>query len=136
MNHEYAGEPTNPLDFLVGQLIGGLATAGALTLLKLRSGKRTQTMTNEYDHALDVNQHDEAEGTNPQGFLAWLLLGGLVGLLLGGLAGAGAMLLLAPQSGKKTRAKIQRKGRDLRNQTADTIEDLSLIHISEPTRPY
>jgi len=33
----------------------------------------------------------------------------LAGLLIGGLAGAGAMLLLAPQSGKETRAQIQQK---------------------------
>ncbi len=44
------------------------------------------------------------------------------GLLIGGLAGAGAMLLLAPQSGKKSRAQIQRKSIELRNQAAETVE--------------
>jgi gas vesicle protein len=33
----------------------------------------------------------------------------VAGLLMGGLVGAGVMLMLAPQSGKKTRAQIQRK---------------------------
>lgn len=54
------------------------------------------------------------------GFLAGFLF--LGGLLLGGAAGAGAMLLLAPQSGKKTRKQIQRKGRKMRKQTAKTIK--------------
>jgi len=33
----------------------------------------------------------------------------LVGMLFGGLAGALTMLLLAPQSGKDTRAELQKK---------------------------
>jgi gas vesicle protein len=33
------------------------------------------------------------------------------------------MLLLAPQSGKKTRAQIQQKSLELRDQTAETVED-------------
>jgi len=44
-------------------------------------------------------------------------------LLIGGLAGAGTMLLLAPQSGKKTRAQIQQKSIELRDQAAETMED-------------
>jgi gas vesicle protein len=51
---------------------------------------------------------------NPRNFLA--------GVLLGGLAGAGTMLLLAPRSGKKTRAKLEKKGQKLSKQTAKTIE--------------
>lgn len=46
----------------------------------------------------------------------------LGGLLLGSVAGAGAMLLMAPQSGKKTRKQIQRKGRKMRKQTTRKIE--------------
>ncbi|MFZ0546187.1 MAG: YtxH domain-containing protein [Candidatus Promineifilaceae bacterium] len=64
----------------------------------------------EYEY--DVNQSS--------GFLAGLVF--LAGLLFGGLIGAGTMLLLAPQSGKKTRLQIQRKGRDLRVQTADAVD--------------
>lgn len=47
----------------------------------------------------------------------------LAGLLIGGLAGAGAMLLLAPQSGKETRAQIQQKTMELRTKTTETVED-------------
>jgi gas vesicle protein len=64
-----------------------------------------------------TNQHhkDKSESNNPGGFLA--------GLLLGSLAGAGVMLLLAPQSGEKTRTKIQQQGQKMREQTAESIED-------------
>lgn len=51
-------------------------------------------------------------------------LGGFIaGLLMGGLAGAVAMLLLAPQSGKRARAEIQQKSIELREQTTETVED-------------
>ena len=49
--------------------------------------------------------------------------GFLLGLLIGGLAGAGTMLLLAPQSGKRTRTLIQRKSLELRDQTTEAVED-------------
>ena len=49
-------------------------------------------------------------------------MGLLAGLLVGGLAGTGAMLLLAPQSGKETRAQIQQKSIELRDQTVKTVE--------------
>jgi gas vesicle protein len=45
------------------------------------------------------------------------------GLLVGSLAGAGAMLLVAPQSGKKTRSQIERKSIELRDQTTEGVED-------------
>ena len=47
----------------------------------------------------------------------------VAGLLIGGLAGAGVMLLLAPQSGKRTRASIQRKSIELRDQASDSLDD-------------
>jgi gas vesicle protein len=37
----------------------------------------------------------------------------LAGLMIGGLVGAGTMLLLAPQSGKRTRQEIQQGALDL-----------------------
>lgn len=47
----------------------------------------------------------------------------LVGMLVGALAGAVTMLLLAPQSGKKTRMQIQEKGIELRDRTTELVED-------------
>jgi gas vesicle protein len=41
----------------------------------------------------------------------------LIGALIGGLAGATAMWLFAPQSGKRTRAQIQNKSIQLRDLT-------------------
>jgi gas vesicle protein len=62
------------------------------------------------------SQEHENDANNTWGFFA--------GLLIGGLAGAVAMLLLAPQSGKRTRAKIQQKSIELREQTAEAVEDV------------
>ena len=49
--------------------------------------------------------------------------GFVTGLLLGGLAGAGAMLLLAPKSGKRTRHQIQEKSIEVRDQAIKSVED-------------
>ena len=46
----------------------------------------------------------------------------LIGLLIGGLAGAVAMLLFAPQSGKRTRAQIEHKSIQLRNRTTKNVK--------------
>jgi gas vesicle protein len=47
----------------------------------------------------------------------------LVGLFLGGLAGVVTALLLAPQSGEETRRQIREKGIELRERTAELVED-------------
>lgn len=44
------------------------------------------------------------------------------GLLIGGMAGAIALLLLAPQSGKRTRAQIQNRTIQLRDRTSQKIK--------------
>ena len=49
--------------------------------------------------------------------------GFLAGLLMGGLVGAGVMLLLAPRSGRRTRAQIQKESLELRDQVTETVED-------------
>ena len=51
------------------------------------------------------------------------ITGVLVAILVGGLAGAVAMLLLAPQSGRETRRQIQEKGIELRDRTSEAVED-------------
>lgn len=68
------------------------------------------------------NLEIEYDTKNPRYFAAGVILGALLGTLLGTLAGAAAMLLMAPQSGQKTRKQIRRKGRDMRNQTVETLE--------------
>ncbi|MBN1303426.1 MAG: YtxH domain-containing protein [Anaerolineales bacterium] len=51
------------------------------------------------------------------------ILNVVVGMIVGALVGAVTMLLLAPQSGKDTRMQIQKKGFELRDRTADRLED-------------
>jgi gas vesicle protein len=51
------------------------------------------------------------------------ILGVLGGLLIGSLAGALTMLLLAPQSGKRTRVQIQKKSIELRNQATEMMDE-------------
>ena len=68
------------------------------------------------------NEHvSDAPGSRESG--AGKLAGLLVTLLIGALAGAITMLLLAPHSGKRTRAKLRRQSHELREQTAETMED-------------
>jgi gas vesicle protein len=52
---------------------------------------------------------------------------GLVGagLLVGALVGAGAALLLAPQSGEETRTTIRRKARVARHRANDAWDELA-----------
>ena len=47
----------------------------------------------------------------------------LGGMLVGSLAGAVAMFLLAPQSGRATRKQIQEKGIELRDRTTELVEN-------------
>jgi gas vesicle protein len=49
--------------------------------------------------------------------------GVLIGLLVGGLAGAVTMLLLAPQSGQKTRKQIEDKSIELRDLATELVDD-------------
>ena len=63
---------------------------------------------------------DKDEANHLSGFLAGFLF--LAGLLLGSLVGAGVMLLVAPQSGKRTRAQIRRRAREMRKESAETVD--------------
>lgn len=49
----------------------------------------------------------------------------LTGILLGSMAGYGAMLLIAPQSGKMTRSQILRKGGEMQDSAGETFFDLA-----------
>ena len=51
----------------------------------------------------------------------------LTGLLFGALAGFGAMMLLTPQSGKKTRIQIGEKSIELQDRATDTYDDLVVL---------
>ena len=51
----------------------------------------------------------------------------LTGLVIGGMVGFGAMLLLAPQSGRKTRDQIRQKSTELQSRTFDTFDDLVVL---------
>jgi gas vesicle protein len=73
-------------------------------------------MNNRKEDGLDNQNHEHENDVNQVG-------GFFAGLLIGGLAGAVAMLLLAPQSGKRTRAQIQLKSIELREQTTEAVED-------------
>lgn len=74
----------------------------------------------KHEHSPDEEHEHESGAAEPGG----LWTGMLAGLLIGGLAGAIAMLLLAPQSGKRTRAKLRRQSYALRRHTAETMEDM------------
>ena len=52
-----------------------------------------------------------------------VMMGFVAGILVGGLAGAATALLLAPQSGKRTRSQIQHKSLELREQASDRLDD-------------
>ena len=54
-------------------------------------------------------------------------MGLLTGFLIGGLAGFGAMMLLTPQSGKKTRIQIGEKSIELQDRATDTYDDLLIL---------
>ncbi len=55
------------------------------------------------------------------------------GLLIGSLAGAVLMLLLAPQSGRKTRARIQQTSIQLRDRTSDMVDN-ALAQVRSETQ--
>ena len=47
----------------------------------------------------------------------------LAGLLLGGLVGAGMGLLLAPESGEKTLARLRKEGNKVVKRSMDALDD-------------
>ncbi len=69
------------------------------------------------------DEHEQSEQSEYGEQNVRTALGFLAGVVVGSLAGAGTMLLLAPQSGKRTRDNIRHKGLELRDEATDTIED-------------
>ena len=68
---------------------------------------------------IDDDERDEHNDHNlhtAKGFLG--------GILVGGLVATAVTLLMAPQSGKKTRSKIQHAGLELRDQAVSGVEDV------------
>ena len=65
-------------------------------------------VNNNHGHTYDINKTKNV----------------LVGLLIGGLAGAAAMLLFAPQSGKQTRSQIQQNSIQLRDRTTAGVKNV------------
>jgi gas vesicle protein len=63
------------------------------------------------------------------------VLGVLIGMLIGGLAGAVTMLLLAPQSGEKTRVLIQHKGIELRDYATEMLDD-TLAQVRKDSKEF
>jgi gas vesicle protein len=73
----------------------------------------TTTHVQDYTRTHPMNRMNEMNDLKPV----------IKALVIGGLVGAGAMLLLAPQSGRRMRANIQKKTVELRDRTADTVKD-------------
>jgi len=70
---------------------------------------------NPFNDERQHGDHSEYEMRAAMGFVA--------GILIGGLAGAATALLLAPQSGKRTRNQIQHKSLELRDQASDKLDE-------------
>jgi gas vesicle protein len=70
-----------------------------------------------------IRQHKMDSSTQTQGNAMASVFGFLTGLLIGGLSGTVATLLLAPRSGRKTRARIQHQYQELRNRAVESVED-------------
>jgi gas vesicle protein len=68
------------------------------------------------DNAFQTNDSDKSSST-----------GFFTGLFFGTLAGFGTMLLLAPKSGKKTRAQIGLKSIELHDRATNTYDDLVIL---------
>lgn len=85
------------------------------------------------NHAWNGTHQEDA--VEPSRFGIGLLIGLLSGAIFGGLTGAGTMLFLAPQSGKRTRAKLQRQSAKLRNQATENIEDV-LADVTDKAHEY
>ena len=96
----------------------------AMAQARVKVGEVTHDVRKQAAQTMnDVVAQTRGEARPPKRNILKQAAGLLTGLLTGGLMGAGVMLLLAPQSGKKTRAKLERQSHELREQAAETVED-------------
>lgn len=63
------------------------------------------------------------------------IAGVLTGVLIGGLAGAVTVLLLAPQSGEKTRKQIQEKGIELTGIATEMVDE-TLTQVRKNSKKF
>ena len=78
------------------------------------------------------NENDESNGKDVSGFGLGLLLGSLIG----GVIGAGLALWYAPQTGKKTQAKLKREATKLQKQMSKTAMGDCLQFRHDSTMDY
>jgi gas vesicle protein len=71
----------------------------------------------EFEMTHESFEYRESDNRNSHGRAV------VAGVLVGGLTGAITALLLAPQSGKETRAHIRGKVTDVRDQAGEKVED-------------
>jgi gas vesicle protein len=77
------------------------------------------------------NRKEMIDDGNVRGFVAALMF--VAGLAFGGVISAVVMLLVAPQSGRKTRRQIRRKGKELRHQASEAVDD-TVAQVRAKTR--
>ena len=103
-----------------------------------RSGaQRTETPRNSVAGSTDIRRRlpaddedvptvEKPRGSSYRRSIDWEHVGLLgAGLLVGALVGAGAALLLAPQSGLETRTAIRRRARFARHRASDAWSELA-----------
>ncbi|HEX7941255.1 MAG TPA: YtxH domain-containing protein, partial [Gemmatimonadaceae bacterium] len=78
-----------------------------------------------HDDGADVLESEETVGRSYDESTDWGKIGSFgAGLAIGLLFGAGAALLMAPQSGEETRDLLERRARRLGHRAADRWDDL------------
>jgi gas vesicle protein len=77
------------------------------------------------------NQKEMVEEGSVRGYAAALMF--IAGITLGSVISTVVMLLVAPQSGKKTRRQIRRKGKELRHQASDAVDE-TVAQVRAKTR--
>ena len=103
---------------------------------RAKSGQATRSRAGEDPESRSRNAHaadqretpriDKPRGSPYRRSMNWERIGLVgAGLLVGALVGAGAALLLAPQSGEETRTTIRRKARVARHRANDAWDELA-----------